>query len=429
MKMSSQSQIHTPQSFLSRRELMRLSAAGLIAAPAISWLDIVAERGLAQAAETGKRHKSCVVLFMSGGPSHAHTFDLKPKSSYKRIQTSAPGIEISEYLPKVAQQMKHMSLVRGMTTGDANHETAHVLMRTGFRQGAGGLDYPHFGAVASKEIVREDNRMPNFVVLKPGSGSRQGHTAGFVGAKYAPMTMRDVSGGIANLVPPGAMTDFDRRAALLQRQDERFIDEYQYEAAKAKVESYRKAMDLVHFQQAKEAFEVDREPASIKQLYGEGILAKQCLGARRLIEAGVPFVEVMHPKYWDTHGGAEQGQKKLSEELDQPMAALLADLADRGLLETTLVIWMGEFGRDFSGNDHYAKAWTTGFAGAGVVGGRVVGRTDDRAMTVQDRPVKVGDFVATIYKALDIDYAKEVVVGSRPVKLTDDGQPVHELFS
>jgi hypothetical protein len=395
---------------------------------AISWLEIVAQRGMAQAAAAGKRHKSCIVLFMSGGPSQSHTFDVKPKSSYKRIQTSAPGIEISEHLPKVAEQMKHLSLVRGMSTGDANHETAHFLMRTGFRQGAAGLDYPHFGAMASKEIVREDSRMPNFVVLKPGSGSRLGHSGGYLGAQYAPMMMQDVSRGIANLAPVGSLGDFDRRTALLDKLDQRFIREYQHEAAQAKVDSYQKALELVHFDKAKSAFDVDSEPDSIKKMYGEGIFAKQCLGARRLIEAGVPFVEVMHPQYWDTHGGAEQGQKKLSEVLDQPMGALLADLAQRGLLESTLVIWMGEFGRDFSGGNHYAKAWTTAFAGGGVVGGRVVGKTDDRAMTVVDRPVKVGDFVATIYKALGIDHSKELTVGGRPVKITDNGSPVDELF-
>jgi len=411
-----------------RREMLRLSAAGAFAGTAVSWLDIVAKRGIAQTAATGRKHKSCIVLFMSGGPSHSHTFDVKPKSPYKTIKTSAPGIEISEYLPKVAQQMKHMSLVRGMSTTDANHQTAHFLMRTGFRQGFGGIDYPHFGAVAAKEIVREDTRMPNFIVLKPGSGSRNGHSAGFVGAKYAPMTMKDVGVGIQDLLPPDEMAAFDRRAALMHKQDERFIGEYKLESARAKVESYKKAIDLIHYEQAKDAFEIDREPDSVKELYGAGDFARQCLGARRLVEAGVPFVEVMHPRYWDTHGGAENGQKSLSEEMDQPMAALLEDLAARGLLETTLVVWMGEFGRDFSGNNHYAKAWTTGFAGAGIAGGRVIGKTDEKAMTVVDRPVKVGDFVATIYKALDIDHTQELDVDGRPVKITDDGEPVHELF-
>jgi hypothetical protein len=331
-------------------------------------------------------------------------------------------------LPETAKQMKHMSLVRGMSTGDANHETAHFLMRTGFRQGAAGLDYPHFGAVAGKEIVREDTRMPNFVVLKPGSGSRQGHSAGFIGAQYAPMTMRDVSTGIANLATPGPAEAFDRKVALLESQDKRYLAERSYEAARAKLESYRKAIELVRYEQAKSAFEVDKEPETIKKRYGEGIFAKQCLGARRLVDAGVPFVEFMHPLYWDTHGGAEQGQKRLSEVLDRPMAALLEDLAERGLLESTLVIWMGEFGRDFSGGNHYAKAWTTGFAGAGIAGGRIVGKTDEKAMTVVDRPVKVGDFVATIYKALGVAHDKEVQVDGRPVKLTDKGEPVNELF-
>jgi uncharacterized protein (DUF1501 family) len=389
----------------------------------------VANRGIAQAASTGRKHKSCIVLFMSGGPSQAHTFDVKPKSPYKTIATSAPGVEISEHLPCVAKQMHHLSLVRGMTTTDANHETAHFLMRTGFRQGSAGLDYPHFGAMAAKEIVREDSRMPNFVVLKPGSGSRQGHSSGFLGAQYAPMTMRDVSAGIANLSPSDTLEALDRRTALLNKQDERFARDYESTAAQAKIESYRKALDLVHYKQAKEAFEIAREPEAVKKLYGEGIFAKQCLGARRLVEAGVPFVEVMHPSYWDTHGGAEEGQKRLSQVLDQPMAALLQDLADRGLLDSTLVIWMGEFGRDFSGGNHYAKAWTTAFAGAGVAGGRVVGRTDAKAMRVEDREVKVGEFVATIYHALGIDHAKELSMNNRPIKITDDGKPVHELFS
>lgn len=412
----------------SRREILRLATAGAFTAPAVSWLDIVAQRGMVQAAETGRRHKSCIVLFMSGGPSHSHTFDVKPKSSYDTISTSAADIEISEYLPHVAKQMQHMSLVRGMSTTDANHKTAHFLMRTGFRQGFGGIDYPHVGAVASKEIVREDTRMPNFVVLKPGSGSRNGHSGGFVGAQYAPMTMKDVGAGIQNLAPPDAMSAFDRRSELLRKQDARFAGDYRLAAAEAKIASYQKAIDLVHYDRAKDAFEIDRESDATKKLYGDSAFGRQCLGARRLVEAGVPFVEVMHPRYWDTHGGAENGQKSLSEEMDQPMAALLADLADRGLLESTLVVWMGEFGRDFSGNNHYAKAWTTGFAGAGVQGGRVIGKTDEKAMTVVDRPVKVGDFVATIYKALDIDYEKEVDVNGRPVKLTDDGEPVFELF-
>lgn len=418
------------RSLFNRRDVMRLAAAGAFAGPAVSWLDIVAGRGFAQAAQSPRKHKSCIVLFMSGGPSQAHTFDLKPGGHYKPIKTSAPGIEISEHLPQVAKQMHLMSLVRSMSTRDANHETAHYLMRTGFRQGAGGLDYPHFGSVVGHDLVREDSRMPNFIVLKPGSGSRRGFTSGFLSAQYAPMLMKDVAKGIADLQPARQRELFDRRAALLAEQDARFAQDYRAAAAKAKLEAYRKAIDLVHYEKATEAFEIDREPESIQKMYGEGIFAKQCLGARRLIEAGVPFVEVMHPDYWDTHGGAEKGQAKLSKTLDQPMAALLQDLDQRGLLESTLVVWMGEFGRDFKGNNHHAKAWTTGFAGAGVKGGRVIGKTDEKAMTVVDRPVGVADFVATIYQALDIDHTAEFEVNGRPIGRVDgDAKPVTELFA
>jgi len=415
---------------LSRREMMRLSAAGLLAGSGISWLDIVAGRGIAQAAESGKKHKSCIVLFMSGGPSQAHTFDLKSGGHYKPIQTSADGVEISEHLPHVAKQMHLMSLVRGMSTGDANHQTAHYLMRTGFRQGTAGLDYPHFGAVAAHELVRGDNRMPNFMALKPGSGSKNGFTNGFLSAQYAPMVMTDVSKGIADLQPARELPAFDRRAALLATQDKAFSDEYRLQAAKEKIDAYRKAIDLIHYDKATEAFELDREPDSIRTLYGEGKFADQCLGARRLIEAGVPFVEVMHPGYWDTHGGAEAGQKRYSEELDRPMAALLQDLNDRGMLDDTLVIWMGEFGRSFNGGNHHAQAWTTGFAGAGVKGGQAIGKTDAKAMTVEDRPVTVADFVATVYHTLDIDHTEEFQVGDRPVgKVDGEANPVLELFS
>ena len=170
-------------------------------------------------------------------------------------------------------------------------------------------------------------------------------------------------------------------------------------------------MDL---EKAKNAFKIELEPQYAHDLYGSSVFGKQCLGARRLIENGVKFVEVMHPAYWDTHGGADKGQKSLSEVLDRPMAALLADLHQRGMLDDTLVVWMGEFGRTANGNDHYAKAWTTCFAGAGVKGGRAIGRTDAKGMTVEDRPVKVADFVATIYDTLGIDYAKKTDVRGPP---------------
>jgi hypothetical protein len=415
-----------------RRDILKLASYGVGAGCVSGWLDVVAQQALAQEQTTRKKPKACIVLFMSGGPAHTFTFDLKPGDKgcpYKPIPTSVPGIQISEHLPKVAKQMHHMALVRGMSTAIADHQPAHYLMRTGFRQMA-GLTHPHVGAVVADQLVREDTGMPSFVLLKPGSGSTRGASAGFLNPACRPLILRDVSQGIANLNPSGGLDPLLRKADLLQEVDQGFLDEYQSEAIRAKLAGYQKAVQLMDMDKAREAFKVDKEPQHVRDLYGDTIFGKQCLGARRLIEHGVKYVEVMHPSYWDTHGGQVEGQKKHSQVLDQPMAALLADLHDRGLLEETLVIWMGEFGRDYSGGNHYAKAWTTIFAGAGVKGGRAIGRTDKKGMTVEDRPVSVADFSATIFKALGIDYTKKNWVRGRPITLVDGKvNPVDELFA
>jgi uncharacterized protein (DUF1501 family) len=372
------------------------------------------------------------VLFMSGGPAHTFTFDLKGGERgcpYKPIDTSAPGIQVSEFLPCVAGQMKHLALVRGMSTEIADHEPAHYLMRTGFRQQA-GITHPHMGATVADQLVREDTGMPNFVLLKPGSGGLRGVSAGFLNPACQPLILRDVGQGIANLQPPQGTTPLRERIGLVQQADQGFLDEYRAEAARSHLVGYQRAAELMNLDRAREAFRIDKEPLHIRERYGDTPFGRQCLGARRLIEHGVRFVEVMHPGYWDTHGGAVTGQCKLTQVLDRPMGALLADLSDRGLLDETLVVWMGEFGRDYTGNDHYARAWTTAFAGAGVRGGQVIGRTDRRGMTVEDRPVKVADFVATIYQALGIDTARKNWVRGRPVGLVDgDVKPLDELFA
>jgi hypothetical protein len=411
--------------------MLKLAAFGALGGSACGWLDVVAGRALAAEQATRVKAKQCIVLFMSGGPAHTWTFDLKNGDKgcpYKPIDTSAPGIQISEYLPQVAKQMHHLALVRGMSTAIADHEPAHYLMRTGFRQAA-GLTHPHMGAVVANELVRDDTGMPNFVLLKPGSGGLRGTNAGYLPPSCRPLILKDVAQGIANLNTTGGMDSLRNKAGLLEQVDRGFLEEYQAEAIEAKLAGYRKAVQLMDLDKAREAFKIDREPQAVRDLYGDTVFGRQCLGARRLIEHGVKFVEVMHPGYWDTHGGQLEGQKKLSQVLDQPMAALLADLKDHGLLDETLVVWMGEFGRDFSGGNHYAKAWTTAFAGAGVKGGRAIGRTDAKGMTVEDRPVKVADFVSTIYKTLGIDIQKRVRVRERPIGLVDgEAKPLDELF-
>jgi uncharacterized protein (DUF1501 family) len=416
----------------SRRDLLKLAAVGALGGSACGWLDIVAGKALAVEQATRARAKQCIVLFMSGGPAHTWTFDLKNGDKgcpYKPIETSAPGIRISEYLPLVARQMHHLALVHGMSTAIADHEPAHYLMRTGFRQAA-GLTHPHLGSRVAEQLVREDTGMPNFVLLKPGSGGLRGAGAGFLPPSCRPLILNDVARGIANLNPSGGIDAMKKKADLLNEIDQGFLDEYQADAVAAKMAGYRKAVQLMDLDKARESFKIDQEPQKIRDLYGDTPFGRQCLGARRLIENGVKYVEVMHPGYWDTHGGQLEGQKKLSQVLDQPMAALLDDLHQRGLLAETLVVWMGEFGRDYSGGNHYAKAWTTAFAGAGVKGGKTIGKTDAKGMTVVDRPVKVNDFAATILAALGIDHTRKTRVSGRPIGFVDgEPKPLVELYS
>lgn len=415
-----------------RRDMLKLSACGLLAGSVSGWLDVVAARAAEQEQKLRQRAKRCIVLFMSGGPAHTFTFDLKLGDRgcpYKAIDTSAEGIQVSEHLPEVAKQMHHVAVVRGMSTGINDHGPAHYLMRTGFRQLA-GIVHPHRGSIACSELVKVDTGMPSFVLLKPGSGSLNGASHGFLDPAWRPLTLQDVSKGIANLNPNGSREGLARKTDLLAELDQLFLDDVKADAVKAKMTGYRKAVELIDLEKARLAFQIDKESQATRDLYGDTPFGKQCLGARRLIEHGVQFVEVMHPKYWDTHGGAEKGQKSLSEEMDRPMAALLADLADRGLLDDTLVVWMGEFGRDYTGNNHHAKAWTTLFAGAGVRGGQIIGKSDAKGMTVEDRPVSVADFGATIFNTLGIDHAKETVVRQRPIGYVDGkAKPLTELFA
>ncbi|MGE3807027.1 MAG: DUF1501 domain-containing protein, partial [Gemmataceae bacterium] len=418
-----------------RRDMLKLASFGALGTTVTGWMDIVSQTALAADAQKQRKiPKNMIVLFMSGGPAHTFTFDLKKDGDrgcpYTPIATSTPGIQISEYLPLVARQMHHVAVVRGMSTGIADHGPAHYLMRTGFRQMA-GIQHPHFASMAASKLIRDDNGMPSFVLLKPGSGSTLGCSNGFVDPSTRPLHLRDVSQGIANLNPKDGVAAVQKRHGLLQDLDNGFLDEYQADAIKAKLDGYKKAVQLMDMEKARAAFQIDKEPQAIRDLYGDTVFGKQCLGARRLIENGVRFVEVMHPKYWDTHGGAVKGQQKLTEELDRPMAALIEDLAQRGLLEDTLVVWMGEFGRDLSGNDHYAKAWTTCFAGGGVRGGQIIGRTDKKGMTVEERPVSVADFVASIYKGLGVDPLKKTWVRGRPIGLVDSNEPkpLDELYS
>jgi hypothetical protein len=368
---------------------------------------------------------------MTGGASHIDTFDPKPDNStseFKPISTAVAGIQVSENLPKMAAQMKECALLRGMSTTEGSHGRARYYMHTGYRQGVGGVTHPSLGSIASAKLGRADADLPNFVCL---GGSAFG--AGYAGPQHAPVEIADPARGVDNLRALGGLSAFDKKASLLEEIERGFLDRLPTAAAEAHQKTYQRAIALMHSQQAK-AFDLDQETSSARDLYGRTRMGNACLLARRLIEHGIAFVEIPM-NGWDTHRDNTGRVKTLSGELDQPMAALIADLKQRGMLDSTLVVWMGDFGRTpkvgkQGGRDHYPKAWTTLLAGGGIRGGQAVGKTDNLGGQVVERPTSAIDFMATVCKALDIDYTKEFTTrDGRPIRVVDKGEKVvKELF-
>jgi len=408
----------------SRREFFQLSTAGVVGGCMSNWFGLLANRALA-AADQGVKHKSCILLWMAGGPAQSHTFDVKPGGDFKAIETSVPGVQISEHLPMIAEQMKHLALLRSMRTGDANHRSARYLMHTGFRQGSGGgTAHPCIGSVVAAELGEPEFELPNFVAV----GGTEG--PGYLGPKYAPLIVDNFDRGLPDLKPYVPDTDVDSRAALVDELDKAFLEDYQANSTRAHQANFQRALALMRSGKT-QAFELAKESDKVRDAYGRNKFGQGCLLARRLVEAGVPFVEVTLPG-WDTHQNTAPRIKSLSAQLDPAMATLISELKERGLLDNTLVIWMGEFGRNpKNGSQHYARAWSSILAGAGVKQGIVVGNTGKSGAEVEDRPISPADFFATVCQAIGIDHTKSFTGrGGRPMpKVDKNAKVVNELFA
>ena len=421
---------------ISRRDLMKLSAAGVLGGSVSGWFDVLSARA-AEQAKTGRKHKSCILLWMAGGPSQMDTFDLKPGSKnageFKPIPTAVPGIQISEHLPKLAKLAGDMAILRGMSTSEGAHGRARVYMHTGYREGVGGVVYPSLGSIVSSELGDPEFELPNFVAV-----GGAGMTPGFLGARHAALNVGDPVKGVENLKPYGNMQAFDERVGLLEEMESGFVGQFPTTpSVKAHRTTYQRAVSMMHSARAT-AFDISSEPAAVREAYGSNRFGDGCLLARRLVEVGVPFVEVSLGG-WDTHENNFERVAKLSGTVDAAMSTLITDLKARGLLDSTLVIWMGEFGRTprinsrgtKPGRDHFPKAWSLTMAGGGIKGGQVVGRTSKDGDVVEERPIAVVDFMATVCKALDIDYTKKNTTrDGRPIRIVDkDEKPISELLA
>jgi hypothetical protein len=408
-----------------RRDFLKLTAAGVFAPALSGWFRVLAK------AAAGKKTpaKSCILLWMDGGPSQKDTFDLKPDSkgagTFKPIKTAASGIEISEHLPKVASVMDRGVLVRSMTTPEGAHARAKYFMHTGYREGLGGITYPSLGSIASKELGDSEGAMPNYVAINSRSFG-----SGFLGPKHQPLLITDPNRGVEDLKAIVSSSQFDNRVGLLEQMEQAFHREYGADAINDHKTTYERAVKLMQSKEAK-AFDLSAEPAPNKAKYGTGRFAEGVIMARRLVEVGVPFVEV-NLGGWDTHQDNFNRVKTLSGQVDSALAALINDLKEKGRLDSTLVLWMGEFGRTPNintrgaapGRDHYPRAWSLAMFGGGIKGGMVVGKTDKEGASVTDRPTTAQDFLATVCELLGIDYTKKnETVNGRPIAIVEKAKP------
>jgi uncharacterized protein (DUF1501 family) len=335
---------------------------------------------------------------MNGGPSQMDTFDLKPGHTnggpFREIQTTVPGIRISEHLPRLARQARKLAIVRSMSTQEGDHARATRILHTGYRP-QGPIQFPTLGSLVARELSNDQSALPNFVSIGPFRAFTGVTGAGFLGPRYAPLILGERGGQaddapgyesrlrVPNLAPAGDVNTVqaDARLALLADMQRDFAASHRGAVVQSRQVAYDRAVRLMRTEAAR-AFRLEDESQALRQRYGENFFGQGCLLARRLVERGVPFVEVALSQVtgaligWDTHSQNFNQVRALSGVLDPAWATLLEDLEARGLLDSTLVVWMGEFGRTPRinggvGRDHYPNAWSAVLGGGGIRGGQV----------------------------------------------------------
>ncbi|MFM7055384.1 MAG: DUF1501 domain-containing protein [Planctomycetota bacterium] len=453
---------------LPRRRLNLLSGLSLLGACSSGWLPQLA----ASVAGTGRKPpRACILLWMSGGPSQLDTFD--PKEGHKNggpvkaIETRVPGMRIAESLPKVADISQHLAVIRSMATKEGDHSRATYNLRTGYVP-AGPVQYPAMGAFLGKSLQPADSDLPAWISINPFQAlNPAAWSPGFLGPSWSPLVVAsdgppppdtndddadasppgvpapDIRFQVRNLQRPNAITSdqVQRRLELLAGFEQDFLTARPDLPGKSHVDSYARAVRMMN-SSGIDAFALEQEPPAVRDAYGRTAFGQGCLLARRLVERGVPFIEVSLSSDergglgWDTHADNFQAVSSLCGVLDPAWAALMTDLHQRGLLESTLVVWMGEFGRtpqinENTGRDHWPASWSVVLGGAGIRGGQVYGATEADGVAIADKPLKVPALMATIIRALGLDpeTTNPSNIG-RPIPLADHGaEAAQELLS
>jgi len=424
---------------MKRRHFMQHVATAAATIPALSFLNHLR----ANAATVRANQKACILMWMGGGPPTIDLFDLKPGSKnggeFSPIDTSAPGVQICEHLPETAKVFQDLSLIRSMSTREADHNRGRYYMHTAYVPNP-TVTHPTFGSVVSHALSPERTSLeiPAFVSIGGGSGD-----AGFLGMTHAPFAV-DSSGRIRNEPTKENKRRLPARLTMLEEIESGFIKSRRGDLPKDHLNVYRNAVDLMtspqmaafDANQAAPTLGLQAESDQIRELYGQNAFGRGLLMARRLVEVGVPFVEV-NMGGWDLHQNVFQRlQNQKLPELDQGIAGLVQDLKQRGMLDDVVIVWMGEFGRtprinQNVGRDHWAASWTTMLGGGGLNNGRAIGATDRDGIRITDdsKAFLPGDVWATVAYALGIPLnTQHTSKRGRPMKLANGGTPIKELI-
>ncbi|WP_406696757.1 DUF1501 domain-containing protein [Singulisphaera sp. Ch08] len=416
----------------------------------------------ARGAVTKSRDMNCILLFLVGGPSQLDTWDMKPdapeeiRGPFRPIETNVPGLWVSEIFPRMARMMDKVALVRSVNhTAAAVHDVGHQMMQTG-RLFSGGIEHPHFGSALAK-LKGPNGDTPAHVLLpRPigptGGNMPHGQSAGYLGKTFDPFVLNadpnDKAFKVPDLLPPDYVTAVrEARRRSLRSAIDGAVGSFEASAdARLLDANFEGAYKLTSSPAAREAFNLQSEPDELRDRYGRTRFGQSCLLARRLVERGVRFVTVnmfetvFNEITWDIHGSAPFSpidcyKNEVGPNFDNAFTALLGDLSKRGMLDNTMILAFGEFGRTpkvnpAGGRDHHPACWTSVFAGGPFKGGQAIGSSDEIGYSPKDRPVTPAEVAATVYQGLGISLDTELPgPQGRPLRVVDHGvEPINELF-
>src|SRR5262245_9416959 len=438
----------------SRRQWLQAASLGLLGTSASGWFPAFAD----QLANDPQRRRHCILLWMTGGPTQTDTFDMKPGHAnggqFKEVATKVPGLKFSEHLPKLGEMADRLCLVRSLSTKEGDHGRGTYVVRTG-QKPLGPIQYPTIGSSLSKALSREDDAVPHYVSISPYRAFNQAaFSPGFLGPRHAALSVGatdaigaptpQVSAGYAelkvdDLAPTVDRSQFAGRVDLWRTFESQFVANHRGPSPVAHHTVYERALKLMDSSAAK-AFDLSEESSNVRDTYGRGRFGQGCLMARRLVESGVSFVEVtlgslsQNTFGWDTHQNNFAAVKKLSEELDAGWGTLMKELDERGLLDTTTILWIGEFGRTPTinpqgGRDHFPAAWTCVFAGGGIKGGQAYGKTSESGNEVVEGKCDIPEVLATLSATVGVDpEEKNISEQGRPIRIAD-GEPIRAILS